>query len=132
MVIVTLLSLIIVVIAARKWHVVQHRRLILSHIAHALKNSKCLWAGIPLGVLYLMVFMILGGKGGRIHVLFGRLIWNTTLAEILLGLVLAALVMISMALFVYWVHLKGLRRLGTEGGIGLAGSLLALLACFCP
>ena len=84
------------------------------------------------GIVYLALFMILGGKGGRIHVLFGRVIFNTTAGEVLAGLLLAFLVMISMSLFVYNIQLIGLKKTGKEGGIGLFGAFLAVLAAFCP
>jgi hypothetical protein len=64
--------------------------------------------------------------------LFGRLILNATPWEMFTGLALAILVTISMTLFVYGVHVMGLRKSARKGGIGFWGSLLALLASFCP
>jgi hypothetical protein len=78
------------------------------------------------------VFMILGGKGGRVHVLFGRLIFNTTFGDVLAGILLAFLVMISMSLFVNAMQTMGMRGLGKESRIGLVGTFLAVLAAFCP
>lgn len=130
--IVTVLAVIGIALAIKKWQIIQDRHLIYGVIMSALKERKALWSGILLGVFYLVVFMILGGKGGRIHVLFGRVIWNTTPGEIFAGFFLAALVMISMTLFVYGVHVRGGMQSGKESGIGFFGSLLALLAAFCP
>lgn len=127
-----LLAVVVVGIAIKKWHIFRDRQQILSVIQNALKERKALWSGILIAVFYLAVFMILGGKGGRIHVLFGRLIWNTTPGEVLTGLLLAMLVMISMALFVFGVHLMGAKQSGKKSGMGFFGSLLALLAAFCP
>ncbi len=127
-----LLAVIIVVLAARRWHVIKDRHLVLSTIGLALKERKALWIGALMGIFYLAVFTILGGKGGRVHVLFGRWIWNTTPGEMLVGFALAFLVMISMALFVYGVHVMGLARSGKKGGMGLLGALLAVMASFCP
>jgi hypothetical protein len=127
-----LLALVVVGFAIRKWRIFQDRHSVASVMALALRQPKALWAGVFLGIFYLATFMILGGKGGRIHILFGRLIWNTTPWEVLTGLVLAILVMISMTLFVYGVQVKGLAQSGKKGGIGFFGSLLALLAAFCP
>jgi hypothetical protein len=127
-----LLAVVIVGVAIKKWHVFRDRQQILSVIKNALKVRKALWIGISTAVFYLAVFMILGGKGGRIHVLFGRLIWNTSMREIFTGLLLAILVMISMALFVFGVRLMGAKQAGKKGGMGFFGSLLALLAAFCP
>jgi hypothetical protein len=127
-----LFSLFIVVLAFRKWHILQDRRLITSSIGTALKDRRSAWIGIILGVLYLAVFAIFGGRGGRIHILFGRLIWNATPGEMLAGLVLAVLVAVSISLFIYGVRGKGLAVSMTKGGVGLAGTCLAVLAGFCP
>ncbi len=127
-----LLAIIAVGFAARKWHIVRDRHLILSTIGNALKERRAFWIGTLAGVFYLAVFMIPGGKGGRIHVLFGRLIFNTTAGEVLAGLSLAILVMISMALFAYGMHVAGPAKSEKEGGMGIIGALLALLAAFCP
>jgi len=127
-----LLAISVVGYAFKKWQIIEDRHLILSVMQLALKERKGLWVGALLGFFYLAVFMVLGGKGGRIHVLFGRLIFNTTPGEVLTGLALAILVMISMTLSVYGVHVMGLTKSGKKGGMGLFGSLLALLASFCP
>jgi len=127
-----LLAVIVVCIAVWKWHIIRDRRLILSVIRNALKERRAFWIGILTAIFYLVVFMILGGKGGRIHILFGRLIWNTSPGDMLTGILLAILVMLSMALFVYGVHVIGAKRSGKKGGMGFVGSLLALLAAFCP
>lgn len=130
--IVLLVAMIAVGIAVKKWHVVRDRRLIRAVMQNALKERKAFWIGMLTGGVYLAVFMILGGQGGRIHILFGRVIWNTSVGEVLAGFLLAILVMLSMALFIYGVHVMGPKRSGGQGSIGLAGSLLALLAAFCP
>jgi len=127
-----LLSLFVIVLVFRKWNIMQDRRLIASAIGTALKDRRSGWIGILMGVLYLAVFVVFGGRGGRIHILFGSLIWNATLGEMLTGLVLAVLVAVSMSLFVYGVHAKGLAGYGMKGGVGLAGTCLAVLAGFCP
>ena len=126
------LAVIAVGIAVRKWHAVRDRRLILSVMRNALKERKALWIGILTAVFYLAVFMILGGQGGRVHLLFGRVIWNTSPGDVLVGILLALLVMLSMALFIYGVQVMGARRSGRQGGMGIIGSVLALLAAFCP
>ena len=105
---------------------------VFSIIKNALKEKKALTSGILIALFYLAVFMILGGKGGRVHVLFGQIIWNTTPAEIFTGLILAILVMISMALFVFSVEIMGAKQSGRKSGMGFFGSLLALIAAFCP
>ena len=127
-----LAATVLVGIAAKKWHIFRDRQQIFSVLQHALKDRKALWSGIVIAVFYLAVFMILGGKGGRIHILFGRFIWNTTPGEVLTGLLLAILVMISMALFVFSVRSMGAKQSGKKSGAGFFGSLLALLAAFCP
>ena len=127
-----ILSVAVIGIAAKKWHIIRDRRQILSVIKNALKERKALISGIIIALFYLTVFVILGGKGGRIHVLFGRVIWNTTPLEMLTGVLLAILVMISMALFVFGVRVIGAKQSGKESGMGFFGSLLALLAAFCP
>ena len=71
-----------------KWHIIRDRRFILSVIQNALKERKAFWIGILTAVFYLAVFMILGGRGGRIHILFGRLIWNTSPGDMLTGILL--------------------------------------------
>lgn len=127
-----LLTVITVILAVCKWQIVRDRSLILSVIRNALSAGTSRWIGILAGVVYLAVFMILGGQGGRIHVLFGRVIWNTTPTEVLTGILLAALVMLSMALFVYGLGMMGAKQSGRKGGIGFAGSMLAVIAAFCP
>ena len=126
------LAVIIIGIAAWKWRIWPDRRLIRSVVKNALKDRKAFWIGVLFAIFYLAIFMILGGKGGRIHVLFGRWIFNTTPGEVMTGLVMALLVMISMALFVYSIHIMGLGQSGKKGGGGIFGTLLALLASFCP
>jgi hypothetical protein len=127
-----LLAVLVVGLAIGKWHIIRDRRSILSTIGTALKNRNAFWIGTLAGVFYLAVFMILGGKGGRLHVLFGRLIFNTTPGDMLAGILLAFLVMISMSLFVYGMQTAGLKGSGKESGIGLFGTFLAVLAAFCP
>ena len=119
-------------IAIQKWHILRDRRRIFSAIHCALKNRSALWSGICMAVFYIAVFLFMGGKGGRIHLLFGRLIWNTTPGEILTGLLLAILVMISTALFVFGIGVMGAKQSGRKSGMGFFGSLLAILAAFCP
>jgi hypothetical protein len=126
------LAAVVVAIAIKKWHIIRDRQQILSVIKNALKERKALLSGILMAVFYMAVFMILGGKGGRIHVLFGRLIWNTTPGEVLTGLLLAMLVMVSISLFVFGVRLMGAKQSGKKSGVGFFGSLLALLVAFCP
>lgn len=127
-----LLSLIAVGIAIRKWRVVRDRHLVFTVIRNALKERKALWTGILVAVLYLAVYMILGGQGGRVHLLFGRVIWNATPGDMAAGVLLALLVMLAMALFIFGVHVMGAKGSGRQGGIGITGSMLALLAAFCP
>jgi hypothetical protein len=127
-----LLAAVVVGIAIKKWQIIRDRQQILSVIKNALKERKALLSGILMAVFYLAVFMILGGKGGRIHVLFGRLIWNTTAGEVLTGLLLAMLVMLSISLFVFGVRLMRAKQSGKKIGAGFFGSLLALLVAFCP
>ena len=127
-----LLSLIVVWIAVRKWHIIRDRQQILSVLKNALTDKKAVISGFSMALLYLTVFMILGGKGGRVHILFGRVIWNTSPLDMSKGLLLAILVMISMALFVFGVNVMGAKQSGKKSGMGFFGSLLALLAAFCP
>jgi hypothetical protein len=125
-------AVIAVAVAVRRWHVVRDRRQIFSVIKTALKERKALWIGILMAVFYLAVFMILGGQGGRVHVMFGRVIWNTSPGDLLPGILLALLVMLSMSLVIYGAGVMGAKKTGRQGGMGLIGSLLALLAAFCP
>ena len=127
-----LLSVIVVGIAVKKWHIIRDRELILSVIKNAMKEKKALITGILIALFYLAVFLFFGGKGGRVHVLFGRVIWNTTPVDMLTGILLAILVMISIVLFVFGVRIIGAKQSGKESGMGFFGSLLALLAAFCP
>ena len=130
--IVIVLAVIAVGIAIRKWRIIRDRHMILSVFRNAVQERQALWIGILFGFFYMSVFMILGGKGGRIHFLFGRVIWNTTPGEIVAGFLLAFLVMTSMMLFVYGVHVMGGVKSSRKSGMGFFGSLLALLAAFCP
>ncbi len=127
-----LFCVIAVILAGRKWHVVRDRRLIHATIGSALKQRRALGAGLLLGSIYLGIFMFFGGKGGRVHVLFGRLILNATPGEMIAGMAMAVLVGISAVLFLYGVQTAGTARFETKTGIGFAGTFLALLACFCP
>jgi hypothetical protein len=119
-------------LAVWKWRLLQDRHTIISVIGRALKDRKALLAGIAFAVLYLALFMILGGKGGRIHLLFGRWIFNTTPGDLLAGLALAILLMISMALFFYGLRVTNSRQSGKKAGMSFWGVLLALAAAFCP
>ncbi len=73
-----LFALVAVGFAVRKWHIVRDRHWILSTIRAALKEPKACCIGTLAGVFYMAVYLIPGGKGGRIHVLFGQLIFNTS------------------------------------------------------
>jgi hypothetical protein len=128
----TLLAVIVVVLALKNWHILKDRKLIVSPIKSAFQERKSLSTGILAGICYLAIFMILGGKGGRIHVLFGRVIWNAAPGEFVMGFVLAILLTASVALSVYGVKKMRLQQSGAKRGVGLAGAFLALLACFCP
>jgi len=127
-----LLAMIAIGLAVRKWHILRDRHLILSVAKNALKERKARRIGALIGIFYLAVFMTLGGKGGRVHFMFGRLILNTSPGEMLAGLALAILMMMSMTLFVYGVRVLGLTQSGKKGGMGFVGALSALLAAFCP
>lgn len=127
-----LAAVVFVGIAIRKWHIFRDRLQIQLVIRNALGDRKALLSGVLMAVFYLAVFMILGGKGGRIHVFFGRFVWNTTPGDVLAGLLLAMLVMISMALFVFGVYTMGAKQSGKKSGMGFFGSLLAIVAAFCP
>ena len=127
-----LLSAVVVAVAIKKWHIIRDRRQVFSVLRNAMKEKKALISGIIIAILYLAVFIVMGGKGGRVHVLFGRVIWNTTPLDLLKGFLLAILVMISMVLFVFGVRVMGAKQSGKESGMGFFGSLLALLAAFCP
>jgi hypothetical protein len=128
----TLLAAIIVGLAVSKWHILKDRQLIVSAIRSALQERKPLWTGILAGIGYLAIFMILGGKGGRIHILFGRVIWNATPGEFAMGFALAVLLSVSVAVSIYGVQKMRLQQAAANRGVGLAGAFLALLACFCP
>jgi hypothetical protein len=119
-------------VAVLKWRVLNERDALLATIRTALSDRRAFRAGILFAAFYLAVFMILGGKGGRIHILFGRWILNATAGELIAALALSVLVMVSMALFVYGVRLMGSVHFRKKGAIGLSGTLLALLAAFCP
>jgi hypothetical protein len=127
-----LLAATVVGLALRKWHIIRDRNRIIATIRNALSTQSALWVGIPAGIAYLAIFMILGGQGGRVHLLFGRVIWNTNALDVLTGMLLATLVLLSVSLFVFGAGRMGVKRSGREGGIGLAGSMLAVIAAFCP
>lgn len=130
---ITVLSAMILVgLSIWKWRIYQDRHSILSAIKLALKDRNAFWMGALLAALYLTLFMILGGKGGRIHILFGQWIFNTTPEEMFAGLTLAFLLMISTSLFVYGVRVMGSIKSAKKGGMGFGGAFLALLAAFCP
>ncbi len=126
------LALVAIGMAARRLSISQNRDQMLSAIKGALKNRSALWIGILFAAIYLAIFAVLGGKGGRIHVLFGRWIFNTTPAEVFIGIAMAILVMISMALFAHSIRMMGVIRSGKKCGAGVFGALLAALAAFCP
>lgn len=127
-----MLSALVVGIAVYKWHIIRDRKQILSIIGSALKNKKAIISGVIVAALYLAVFMFIGGKGGRVHLLFGQVIFNTTPLDIAKGLILSILVMISIALFVFGIGVLGAQQSGKKNGMGFFGSLLALIAAFCP
>ena len=127
-----LLAATAVGLAGWKRHVVRDRLLILSAIGNALSARAPFRVGVLAGVAYVSLFLILGGRGGRIHILFGRIVWNTSPGEIVVGILLAALVALSMTLFVYGACLPAEKRPGGGNSYGIAGSMLAALAAFCP
>lgn len=119
-------------LAGWKRHVVRDRRRILSAIGNALSSRAPLRIGVLAGAAYLALFLIPGGRGGRVHILFGRIVWNASPGEVGAGVLLALLVALSMALFVYGAFLPPGQRPGSRNGYGIAGSMLAALAAFCP
>jgi hypothetical protein len=127
-----LLSALVVGIAVYKWHIIRDRKQILSITGNALKNKKAIISGVITAALYLAVFIFMGGKGGRVHLLFGQVIWNITPSDMAKGFILSILVMISIALFVFGIGVLGAEQSGRKSGMGFFGSLLALIAAFCP
>ncbi len=127
-----LLAALVVGTAVYKWHIIRDRKQIFAIIGNALKNNKAIISGVIIAALYLAVFIFIGGKGGRVHVLFGQVIWNTTPSDMAKGLILSILVMISIALFVFSILVLGAEQSGRKSGMGFFGSLLALIAAFCP
>ena len=120
-------------LAVWKWHIVRDGHLLFSALKIALREPRAYRIGILAGLTYMTVFMGLGGKGGRIHVLLGRLVVNATNQEILTGVFLGLLVSISTALLVYRLQVVEPTKPGKkEGGIKILATLLAVLAAFCP
>lgn len=128
---VSLVSLASMYALARKLNIFQEWIKIQASIRNSLADRRGLLVGILAGLVYAVVFLVFGGQGGRVHYFYSRWIFNLTLADTVVGLVAMVLVVIAMAMFVYSWRLMGLQT-ARKGGLGFVGTLLALLAAFCP
>jgi hypothetical protein len=106
-------------------------RLIWIILGNALREKPPVLVGLGAMLVYLAIFLIFGGEAGRVHLLYGRWIFTITAADILVAALVTPLVGISMGLFVYSTRHLGLVKPG-QGGASLAGTLLAVVASFCP
>lgn len=131
MVFLILLSAVGIFLFARKLKIFQNKARSLSILRMALRDRFCAIFGISFAVFYGVVFLVFGGEGGRIHILFGRLIFNMTLGDGILGAIVMILVSLAMTLFAFNIKIMGLPK-GSKSGLGVFGAGLALLASFCP
>ena len=129
--VVFLVSSALILALVYKLKIVQDWRKIQATIRGALADRLGLLGGILAALIYAFVFLVFGGQGGRLHYFYGRWIFNMTVADGLLGITATILVAVGMAIFIFSLRLMGLRRAG-KGGLGIAGTLLAVVAAFCP
>ena len=106
-------------------------RLIWTILGNAFRDRLSALVGLGAMLVYLAVFLIFGGESGRVHLLYGRWIFTITPADILVAVLVTPLVGISLGLFVYSTRHLGLVKPG-QGGASLGGTLLAVVASFCP
>jgi hypothetical protein len=121
----------VISLAGLRLNVFRDRRVFWTILGNALGEKVPVLVGLGAMLVYLAVFLIFGGEAGRVHLLYGRWIFTITSADILVAILVTPLVGLSMGLFVYSARHLGLVRTG-QGGVGLAGTLLAVVASFCP
>lgn len=121
----------VILLVGLRLELFRHPRLVWTILGNAFREKLSAVVGLGAMLVYLAIFLIFGGEAGRVHLLYGRWIFTITPADILVAALAAPLVGISMGLFVYSARHLGLVKPG-QGGASLAGTLLAVVASFCP
>jgi hypothetical protein len=127
----TLLSTVALLLLANKLRLFRDREVVGSILHLAITDRESVRLGIVAAAMYVAVFMIFGGQGGRIHVFWGRWILTMTAGDAVLGVFIAFLIGLAVVLISYSIKAMGLPKAG-KGGIGVLGTALAMLASFCP
>ena len=134
----TLLSLLVgavgaglVVALALKLRAWPRRTELLAAVRQALAYPRARLWGIIAAAVYLVVFSVWGGKGGRIHYFYEEWIFTFTAGDVMVGLVTAILTGLVVALLVQTVKQVGMFK-ARQSGVGVFGTLLAVAASFCP
>jgi hypothetical protein len=125
------LSAVALLMLASRLKIFREPEMATSILKMALYDRESATIGVGFALFYALIFLIFGGRGGRIHILYGRWIFNMTIADAILGCVVMLLVALAMMLFAYNIKIMGLPK-ADKGGLGLLGAALALLASFCP
>lgn len=128
---VSLLAIIVVVAICHKLDVFRNRQQFWMVIRNAFTDKVSAIVGLAAVVIYGVIYLFLGGSGGRIHYFYGHWIFDVTALDILVALVSAALIGVVMALFSYSIKMLGIFR-SKPGGVGIVGTVLALVASLCP
>jgi len=130
-VVVTLAACLAVAAVAWKLDAWRRRSELRAAIRMSLAYPLALRLGILAAIAYLVVFFVWGGRGGRIHYFYEEWILTFTALDVVVAVVTAALMGITVALLVQTVKAVGMFK-GRESGVGVAGTLLAVAASFCP
>jgi hypothetical protein len=122
---------LLVVLVGWKLDAWRNRSSLAAAVTAALGYRAALIAGIVAALAYLVVFFVWGGKNGRVHLFYGHWILNFNTVDVVVAAVTALLMGLTVTLLVQTVKQVGMFK-NAGGGVGVAGTLLAVAASFCP
>ena len=121
-----LLGSLMLIGACLKMKAIKGYKTMLRIIKQAFVTKLCLIVGVALGIIYAVIYLLLGHK---IAYAANGWIVNMTVSDLLITLVMAFLIAVVMALFTYTTKKCGISK-SKKSGVGLLGILFALLVSF--
>lgn len=122
---------LLVVLAAWKLGAWRNRSNLAVAVRAALSYKAALGWGVTASLAYLVVFFAWGGRNGRIHLFYGHWILNFSPLDVVVAAVTALLMGLTVTLLLQTVKQVGMFK-NSGSGVGVAGTLLAVAASFCP
>lgn len=127
----SLLGCLAVAVVAWKLDVWRRRSELFAAVRMSLADRPAALTGLLAAFVYLVIFSVWGGRGGRVHYFYEEWILTFTPVDVVVAIVTSVLMGLTMALLVTTVKQVGMFK-ARESGVGVAGTLLAVAASFCP